>query len=348
MRNSSKASILASVALSLLVLAGCASEPAAPLPVAPPPPPVVRLAPAILEQASAYRTYMDRAASITGGFQSGDDVAHALQAGEAYEPAALVRGAMAYGAIAALQAPAYVAGIRSFGSGAEQGRQLAYEILRNPTYVLELPGSRSAQALVVQALNADGLALYTAGLAVKQSAYDLQKQPWSKAEVVDRDGRLGRAKALSSALPPGENAITARLEQASVGAVELGLTPSTTPGANTEVVIRSLAVAALAVLNQADTENMASIDAVMADQTVSYCMTMSKLNLYQCLAVARPNYEDIFCLGQHVMMDTGRCLIKASGQAEPYEAKFIPVVRSDIGYNQPKTPGRRKKTSRRH
>ena len=41
------------------------------------------------------------------------------------------------------------------------------------------------------------------------------------------------------------------------------------------------------------------------------------------------------------MMDTGRCVIKASGLAEPYEAKFVPVVRSDIGYNMPKKVSRK-------
>ena len=254
---------------------------------------------------------------------------------------------MAYGAIAALQDPAFVAGIRSFGSGAEQRRQLAYEILRNPTYVLGLPGSVSAMGLVVQALNADGQALYNAGKGVKQAAYDLQKQPWSKAEVADREGRLARAKSLSSALPPGDAAVTERLQQASVGALSLGLVPATTPGTNTEVIVRSLAVAALAVLNQADTADMTSIDAVMADRNISFCMSMAKLNLYQCLAVARPNYEDVFCMGQHVMMDTGRCIIKASGQAEPFEAKFVPVVRSDIGYNLPKKPVRKKSSKSR-
>lgn len=348
MRMSHKASIFSSAALAVFLLAGCASQPDAPLPVAPSPPPaVVRLAPAILEQASAYRTYMDRVTATNPAFQSGEDVANALQSGDAFEPAALVRGAMAYGAIAALQDPAFVAGIRSFGSGAEQRRQLAYEILRNPSYVLGLPGSITAQGLVIQALNADGQALYNAGKAVKQSAYDLQKQPWSKDEVADRPGRLARAKALSTALPPGDTAVTARLQQASVGALNLGLTPATTPGNNTEVVIRSLAVAALAVLNQADTSDMASIDAVMADQNISFCMSMAKLNLYQCLAVSRPNYEDVFCMGQHVMMDTGRCVIKASGQAEPYEAKFIPTVRSDIGYNLPKKPVRKKRSKSR-
>jgi hypothetical protein len=56
---------------------------------------------------------------------------------------------------------------------------------------------------------------------------------------------------------------------------------------------------------------------------------MAKLNLYQCLAVSRPHYEDVFCLGQHIMMDTGRCMIKAAGLPEPYEAKFVPEVQTN-------------------
>jgi hypothetical protein len=44
---------------------------------------------------------------------------------------------------------------------------------------------------------------------------------------------------------------------------------------------------------------------------------MAKLNLYQCLAVAKPNYEDVFCMGQHGMADTGACLVRNAGVAVP-------------------------------
>ena len=47
---------------------------------------------------------------------------------------------------------------------------------------------------------------------------------------------------------------------------------------------------------------------------------MSKLNLYQCLAVAKPHYEDVFCLGQHVLIDTGQCVMKAAGAPFPTPA----------------------------
>jgi hypothetical protein len=39
---------------------------------------------------------------------------------------------------------------------------------------------------------------------------------------------------------------------------------------------------------------------------------MAKLNLYQCLASAGPHYEDIFCLGQHAMIDPGQCVVEAT------------------------------------
>ena len=41
---------------------------------------------------------------------------------------------------------------------------------------------------------------------------------------------------------------------------------------------------------------------------------MSKLNLFQCLAASRPNYEDMFCLGRHVVRDLATC---ARGAAMP-------------------------------
>jgi len=50
--------------------------------------------------------------------------------------------------------------------------------------------------------------------------------------------------------------------------------------------------------------------------------------------VAKPHYEDVFCLGQHIMIDTGACVIKASGAEMPYEPppppKAVPVVKKKI------------------
>ena len=35
--------------------------------------------------------------------------------------------------------------------------------------------------------------------------------------------------------------------------------------------------------------------------------------------MARPNYEDVFCLGQHAMKDTGACVVIGAGGAVPID-----------------------------
>ena len=83
----------------------------------------------------------------------------------------------------------------------------------------------------------------------------------------------------------------------------------------TPTVLRGLAIAALAALGEAGTGNDAVVQTLLNDPAGSFCHNMAKLNLYQCLAVAKPYYEDAFCLGQHILIDTGQCVMKGSGVA---------------------------------
>jgi hypothetical protein len=208
-------------------------------------------------------------------------------------------------------------------------------------------GSASAAGLVIASLGADAQRLYDQGKAVKQAAYDIQKQPWSKDEVLGRDERLAGAKALSSSAMLGDVAETARLQQASTGVQPLGISPAAAAPPYTPTVIRSLAIAALAALGEAGDANVDQVLGLTDEPNIGGCMSTSKLNLYQCLAVARPNYEDVFCLGQHAMMDTGRCLIRATGLPEPYEAKFVPSAASVAKGYAPKPAPAKKKTRRK-
>ena len=341
---------LAAPVLALL-LASCSSAPAPVANVPPPPPPPaapsVAISPKLIGMASAYRGYMTRTTAIKPDFADGDGVARSLQAGSAYNPDQLVRGAIAYAAVAALQDRTFVEGLRVYARDRTQRQQVAYELLKDPAYALGLPGAASAAGLAIAALGGDGQRLYDEGKAVKQAAYDIQKQPWSKETVADRDQRLAGAKGLASAAMLGDAGETARLQQAST-AGGLGLTGAAAAAPYTPTVARGLAIAALAALGEAGDANVETILGLMNEPNVGRCMSMSKLNLYQCLAVARPHYEDVFCLGQHAMMDTGRCMIKASGLPEPYEARFIPDAKSIArSYTPPKKPtpprkGRRK------
>ncbi|MCX7585668.1 hypothetical protein [Phenylobacterium sp. 58.2.17] len=302
------------------------------------------LAPSIIEQASAYRYYVDKAAAISPAFVDGQMVAEGLKVAAAYEPKQFLKGAIAYGAIVALQDPTFVAGVRQYAGTAAQRQQIAYEIMKDPAYVVGLPGSSSGAGAVIAALGEDGNKFYQAGKTVKQAAYDVQKQSWSKADVVGRDARLSQAKLLGSTPAAGDLTQTSRLQQAVAGAQPLGVTATSAAPPFTPAVIRSLAVAALAVLGQASEPNVATLNAIMVEPNVASCANMAKLNLYQCLAVSKPHYEDVFCMGQHAMMDTARCVIKASGQPEPFEPRFVPTVRENASYKP--TPAKKPATKK--
>src|SRR5690606_5974879 len=178
----------------------------------------------VIEMASAYRIYVSRAGAISPQFTNGAAVAEGVRTGAAYEPQQLLRGAIAYGAVAALQDPAFVAGVRTYAGDADQRRTIAYEIMKDPAYVVGISGSSSAAGLVKTALGEDGKKLLAQGRLVKQAAYDVQRSNWSKAHVPAPALRLAEAKQLSTAPLMGEVAETARLTQASVGAGPLGLT----------------------------------------------------------------------------------------------------------------------------
>ena len=330
MISASRAGLTAVAIAFATILASCA-EPPPPKP-AEPPAPAVSLAPSVIEQASAYRYYVDKAAAISPAFVDGQMVAEGLKVAASYEPKQFLKGAIAYGAIVALQDPTFVAGVRQYAGTAAQRQQIAYEIMKDPAYVVGLPGSSSGAGAVIAALGEDGNKFYQAGKTVKQAAYDVQKQSWSKADVVGRDARLSQAKLLGSTPAAGDLTQTSRLQQAISGGQPLGVTGTTATPPFTPMVIRSLAIAALSALGAATDANIESINALMVEPNVGSCANMAKLNLYQCLAVSKPHYEDVFCMGQHAMMDTARCVIKASGQPEPFEPRFVPTVRENASY----------------
>jgi hypothetical protein len=204
-------------------------------------------------------------------------------------------------------------------------RQLAGLIEQDPRYVLSLTGASSAAGLAIAALTEQGQKLKAAGAAVKQSAYDVQHQAWSKEFVPDRDERLASAKNSSGFAFSGRAEELAHLERAAAGFEPLALNapPATAPFP--PVVVRGLAVAALALLGEAGEENETLVAPLLTDPTSANCLNMAKLNLYQCLAVAKPYYEDIFCLGEHVLHDTGECvMIDAGAPVPPAESTLAP------------------------
>ena len=297
-----------------VLLAACAEPPYSPSPA---PPPAVSLSMEVIHRASAYRRYMATASAISPAFRDGQSVADGLRTAAAYEPRQLLGGAIAYGAIAALQDPRFVAGVRAYANNPGRRRAVAYAIMKDPAYVAGIPGAAGAAGLVMGALGEDGRKLLVQGRAMKQAAYDVQHAAWSKEDVSAREARLARAKQLSKTPLRGEVAETRRLQRAvsAVGALTLTAEPAAPPYA--PVVIRAMAVAALATLGYAGDASLEQVTPILDEPASASCLRMSKLNLYQSLSAAEPHYEDVFCMGQHSLIDTGRWVTKSVGVAEP-------------------------------
>ncbi len=330
-----RAALTAIAVVAATLLASCETPPPPPPPLvaAPPAPPPITLSSSIVEKASAFRGYMQRAGAIGATFENPDQIQASLKVGVGYEPKQFLSGATAYAAVLALQDPTYVASVRAFATDPTQRQSIINQLVADPAYAVGFKGSDTAAGRIIDTLGASGLQLYTAGKAVKQAAYDVQRSKWSTLPVLDRDGRLAYAKTMSATPGLADSADVAALQQASMGGMPLVPAPPADPAAATvtvsgprsapppykPLVIRGLAVAALAALGYAGDDKLPLIEAVMAEPASAMCLNMAKLNLYQCLAVAKPHYEDVFCLGQHIMIDTGMCVLKASGAALPYE-----------------------------
>jgi hypothetical protein len=299
-----------------------------------PPAPPIELATSAIEAATEFRAYERKAAQISPLFTSGPGVEESLAVGSAYEPKQLSRGAIAYAALVALQDPAFVRAFRVYAPYPDQAKALADRIVADPLYASAFPGASSAAGLIVATLASEIGKLQTTGAAVKQSAYSVQHSAWSKSRIIDPLARLSKTKSLSSALitPAPEDmqdlkiAVGGGADPQAAQAMPVHGQPVDGPYA--PVAQRGLAVAALAVLGEGGDSNDAAIETLLTVPEDGACLNMSKLNLYQCLAVAGPWYEDIFCLGEHALGETAQCLVKETGSPSQIQAAVTPVSRA--------------------
>jgi hypothetical protein len=293
-------------------------------PPPPPPMPDVSLGSRFVAAAGAYDSYVRDAAAISPAFSDAGDVGAALRAGAAYEPAQLRVGMVAYAAVAALTDSAFVADVRRAGATADERYAIVARIFADPRNVFAFADSRRAAGLAKAALAAQGMRLFNQGNAVKQAAYTIQHQSWSLADVPDREGRAATVKRLSSSQRSSSGSETAALDLMIGGELPAGadLDPAAPP--HSGLVVRAVALAALAAIGQAGDDAAPRLGWLADDYFLDHCLAEAKLALYECLAVAKPNYEDVFCLGQHAMKDTGACVVNGAGSTVPIE--IIPAA----------------------
>jgi hypothetical protein len=314
--------IAVAVIAVIALLAGCASQraaeeaarieaarQAAELAIAARTPPPVALSQDVAESASIYVAFTRDVATMQGGFNDPEAIQAALRRGTAYDPAQLSRGLVAYAAIVALQSPEFVQGVRQYAVDRTTREQLAAHITADPRWASHLPGADAGAGLIMAVLRTDIDALSRAADSIENDAYAIQsdaRRSWGVTQVVGRENRLADAKARSALPMSPSSPDAARLLAAAHGGAGLGLSsdrrrePPYPP-----VVERALAIAALAALGEAG--DTARTDSLQNDPVSQTCLAESKLNLFQCLAASRPSYEDVFCLGRHIVRDISTC-----------------------------------------
>lgn len=276
-----------------IALSGCATS-STPSRTPPKKGPYIGVDGALASRASAFEAYTRKASAIDPAFSGPGEIAQRLQTGAGYEPKQLEAGMIAYAALAALQEPAFVAGVRA------KGRDVARRLATDPGAALDLPGGPAAAARANAALARRGEALASAGARVKKASYSVQHQAWSRARLTNGPARLAAVKRAAGYHP--EAADRARLSDAlAEGGRRGGVSP---------VVARGVAVAALSVLGQGAAQSL------LNEPRSGQCLRIAKLNYHQCLAAAGTHYEDIYCLGVHAMTDPGQCVVEATKPAK--------------------------------
>ncbi|GAA0647347.1 hypothetical protein [Brevundimonas lenta] len=290
-------------------------------------PPPISLNESVAEAASIYVAFSRQMAAVEGGFADPESIQAALRQGSAYEPAQLSRGLIAYASIVALQSPEFVTGVRQYAVDRETREKLVADIVRDPRYASYLPGADAAAGLIMSTLRTDIDALNRAANSVENDAYAIQaaydpRRSWGVAQVTDREGRLQGAKDLSTRdmLPSAEDAT--RLFAAAHSGTGLNVSSTSRPreAPYPPVVQNALAIAALAALGAAGDNGVANTNALTNEPKNQHCLEMSKLMLFQCLAASRPSYEDIFCVGRHIVRDLGTC---TRGSALPASVAIV-------------------------
>ena len=300
------------------VLASC-TTPEVEAPPPPPPPPLapVSLNSGVAEAAAVYVTFVRDVGAIPAAFSDAESIQSAVRTGAAYDVAQLSRGMIAYGAILALQSPESVAGVRQFGTTPEARQQMIERIVADPAYAATLPGTEAAVGLITATMGKDITALTALAESVEGDAYSIQERDdprrrWATQNVADRLGRLEGAKALSvPQLPSAEE--SARLFAAAHSGSGLGLSPAHRAAPFSPAIVNSLAIAALASLGAAGDDARPNTQALTYESGNEFCLNMAKLMLFQCLAASRPNYEDMFCAGRHVIRDLAICTAQYTG-----------------------------------
>ncbi len=245
-----------------------------------------------------------------------------------HESKDLATGWVAYAALVAADTPEFAEALEKELTAKPKGKAkkgvsgkdaFLARLNENPDYVLRMPGAQAAIQRVLAMTAQDSRRFAALGEAFKQQAYAMQRTAWGKSKIPAGSQRNAEAASYGANRPEVAAPAMQPLTNDGVTAPQLtSLDSAWSPawGASAKAPA-SLEPNATVVMNRVMTlaarygvggVNTAVVDAYAKNDRADQCLSMAKLTLRQCIAATRAPYEEAFCLGEHALNDTSRCI----------------------------------------
>lgn len=291
----------------------------------------------VVSAAANYTLFRDDVTEIGySPIQSVGDIDNALETSTSYTPEDLTRGWIAYAALVAMQNPAFIDGVRA--SADHWGREDVMRGLNNNlAYAGMISGSELAIDDVLRQASSDAAKFKSAGDALEQQAYTIQKDSWASRKVANKEGKLAAVRQTSNAGAPS-TVLSALAAPGAVGSPELEVrgealnefrrmfvptaSPTTQasyrssyrlrPNLNQKSALdRAMTIAAFEALGATEEANRLRTGEIFLDRNTRKCLGDARLQLEACISATYNNFDVPFCVARHSISDVSSCI---SGQ----------------------------------
>ncbi len=243
----------------------------------------------------------------------------------------LGQGFTAFCSIIAAQNTKFVDAVRQ--KAGVMGRDaLIKKLYTNPDFIWEISGNRDALRDIHRQITGHAEHFYASGLQYKEHAYALQKVKWAKKRLKSPNKRLKILKSTKGNGPKPDRKMVEALAVGALGQAEgnhdkkRALFKQTIPFTHTQSETVSfketlrkggtyesaLVLGALMALDATTPKDKASFAPFMSRYDGEFCFDFARSNLTQCIAASAFEYEDSFCISEHIMKDAAKCIRKAA------------------------------------
>lgn len=282
------------------------------------------------KRAAGYISYRQDVAAVEAQpFTSAKVTREAHKLLSTHSASDLSGGWVAYAALVAADTPEFAKALEAevAAKGKKKGKKalagkdgFLARLNENPNYVMTIPGANAAVQRVLAMTAADAARFSALGEAFKQQAYAMQRTAWGKKQI--GAGAARNAEAASYGRERPQTATPAMQPVSNEGVTAPMLTSLDSAWApnwgaaakapasvepNAQVVMnRVMSLAARYAVGGG--VNSAVVETYARNDKADQCLSMASLTLKQCIAATRTPYEEAFCLGEHALNDTSRCI----------------------------------------